>query len=106
MLGLMPTDDEVTGDQGLPGRDYGEVLWEPSPEVIRRARITDYRRWLAARGIAAGAARPPPRPATTTNCGSGRWTSRWPSGIHCGATSRCSVSGETARCWPAGRCPR
>src|SRR5499427_5628382 len=28
MLGLMPTDDEVTGDQGLPGRGYFEVLGE------------------------------------------------------------------------------
>jgi len=44
---------------GLPGRDYGEVLWEPSPEVIERARVTDYRRWLAARGVSVGAAAPP-----------------------------------------------
>jgi acetoacetyl-CoA synthetase len=50
----MPADDEVTAEPGLPGRDYGEVLWEPSPEVIRRARITGYRRWLAARGLAPG----------------------------------------------------
>src|SRR5215469_3033514 len=66
MLGLMPTDDEVTGDQGLPGRDYGEVLWEPSPEVIRRARITDYRRWLAARGIEPGSVDPRGGGATPT----------------------------------------
>jgi len=53
MLGAMSSEDE-----GLPGRDYGEVLWEPSPEVIRRARVTDYRRWLAARGIAPGTGEP------------------------------------------------
>jgi len=54
MLGRMPTDDEAGAGTGLPGRDYGEVLWEPSPEVIKRARITGYRRWLAGRGIMPG----------------------------------------------------
>jgi len=44
---------------GLPGRDYGEVLWEPSPEVIERARVTDYRRWLAARGVSVSGPAPP-----------------------------------------------
>jgi len=39
----MPTDNDV----GTLGRDYGEVLWRPGPELIERARITDYRRWLA-----------------------------------------------------------
>jgi acetoacetyl-CoA synthetase len=58
MLGAMPADEEVTAGTELPGRDYGEVLWEPSPEVIQRARITDYRRWLAARGIVPGSADP------------------------------------------------
>ncbi|HEY6277144.1 MAG TPA: acetoacetate--CoA ligase [Streptosporangiaceae bacterium] len=50
------------GDQvaGLPSSDYGEVLWQPSPESIARARISDYRRWLAGRGVAAGG------PAATT----------------------------------------
>jgi acetoacetyl-CoA synthetase len=43
----MPIGDEVTLGAGLPGRDYGEVLWEPPAEVIERARITGYRRWLA-----------------------------------------------------------
>ncbi len=42
------------GPPGLPGADYGEVLWEPSPDGIERARVTDYRRWLAARGVSVG----------------------------------------------------
>ena len=50
MLGAMPTGDEVRAGTGLPGNDYGEVLWEPSPDLIERARITDFRRWLSARG--------------------------------------------------------
>src|SRR5438128_7026920 len=55
MLGPMPTDDEVTPAAGLPGRDYGDVLWTPGPEVIERARVTGYRRWLSAeRGVAPG----------------------------------------------------
>jgi acetoacetyl-CoA synthetase len=58
MLGRMPMDDEAGAGTGLPGGDYGEVLWEPSPEGIRRARVTDYRRWLAARGIAPGTGEP------------------------------------------------
>ena len=56
MLGAMPLGEDVTG--GLPGRDYGQVLWEPSGEVIQRARITNYRRWLAARGIGPGSTDP------------------------------------------------
>jgi acetoacetyl-CoA synthetase len=53
----MPMDNEA--GTGLPGRDYGEVLWEPSPEGIERARVTDYRRWLAARGVSVGGPAPP-----------------------------------------------
>src|SRR5260370_1195301 len=50
MLGPMRSDNEVR--LGSLGRDYGEVLWEPGAEVIERARITGYRRWLASdRGI-------------------------------------------------------
>ncbi len=45
MLGPMRSDNEVR--LGSLGRDYGEVLWEPGAEVIERARITGYRRWLA-----------------------------------------------------------
>src|SRR5215471_13100367 len=53
MLGPMPTDNDV----GTLGRDYGEVLWRPGRELIERARITDYRRWLACdRGVALGSA--------------------------------------------------
>jgi acetoacetyl-CoA synthetase len=52
----MPLGEDVI--EGLPGRDYGQVLWEPSAEVIQRARISDYRRWLAARGIEPGSADP------------------------------------------------
>ena len=53
MLGPMPDNDAAAG-AGLLGSGYGDVLWEPSAEVIERARITDYRRWLAARGGSAG----------------------------------------------------
>ncbi len=59
MLGRMPYDNGAGAgsergrdNAGLPGPDYGEVLWEPSPAVIDRARITAYQRWLAAeRGV-------------------------------------------------------
>jgi len=53
MLGPMPDNDAAAG-AGLLGSGYGDVLWEPSAEVIERARITDYRRWLAARGVDMG----------------------------------------------------
>jgi acetoacetyl-CoA synthetase len=51
MLGLMATDDEVAASPGaapeaLLGSGYGATLWEPGPDVIERARITDYCRWL------------------------------------------------------------
>src|SRR6516164_9771863 len=46
MLGRMPSDNEVGPGSGTLGRDYGEVLWQPGPEQIDRARITHYRRWL------------------------------------------------------------
>ena len=47
----MPRNDEVAR---LLGSDYGEVLWEPGPEVIEQARITQYLRWLAEHhGVAA-----------------------------------------------------
>jgi len=53
MLGPMPSDNDVR--PGTLGRDYGELLWQPGPEVMERARITAYRRWLAAeRGITIG----------------------------------------------------
>jgi acetoacetyl-CoA synthetase len=49
----MPSDNEVR--PGTLGRDYGDTLWQPGPEVLERARITAYRRWLGAeRGIALG----------------------------------------------------
>jgi acetoacetyl-CoA synthetase len=51
MLGPMPSDNEV-GLESL-GRDYGEVLWQPGPAEVERARVTGYRRWLASdRGVA------------------------------------------------------
>jgi acetoacetyl-CoA synthetase len=47
----MPSDNDV--GLGSLGRDYGEVLWQPGPAEIERARITGYRRWLASdRGVA------------------------------------------------------
>jgi len=50
MLGHMPSDNEV--GLGSLGRDYGEVLWQPGPAEVERARITGYRRWLASdRGV-------------------------------------------------------
>jgi acetoacetyl-CoA synthetase len=58
MLGPMPSDNEVR--PGTLGRDYGDVLWRPGPEVIERARITAYHRWLGAeRGVALGSATGP-----------------------------------------------
>jgi acetoacetyl-CoA synthetase len=56
MLEAMPLGEDVI--EGLPGSDYGQVLWEPSAEVIQRARISDYRRWLAARAMGPGSAGP------------------------------------------------
>ena len=56
MLGRMPMDEEAGAAAGLPGRGYGDVLWEPSPQVVKRARVTDYRRWLADRGTGPAAA--------------------------------------------------
>ena len=53
MLGRMP-DKEALAGTGLPGNGYGDVLWVPSPAVVERARVTDYRRWLAARGVSVG----------------------------------------------------
>src|SRR5262252_9248774 len=51
MLGPMPSDNEV--GLGSLGRDYGEVLWQPGPAEVERARITGYRRWLTSdRGVA------------------------------------------------------
>jgi acetoacetyl-CoA synthetase len=47
----------MSGDErdGLPSRDYGEVLWRPGSDLVERARITGYQRWLAAeRGVPAG----------------------------------------------------
>src|ERR1035441_2795171 len=51
MLGAMPTDDEVAAVAdaaagALLGSGYGATLWEPSPGVIERARITQFCRWL------------------------------------------------------------
>ncbi len=47
----MPRHDEVAR---LLGSDYGKVLWEPGPEVVEQARITQYLRWLAEHhGVAA-----------------------------------------------------
>ncbi len=37
-------------DIDLASRGYGAVLWEPDDQTIREARITQFMRWLAARG--------------------------------------------------------
>ena len=66
MLMPMPSDDEVSTGSGEPGpapaeerggaaergggaagRDYGDVLWEPTPDTVAAARITGFRHWLA-----------------------------------------------------------
>ena len=48
----MPPDEDVAA---LLGAGYGRVLWEPGPEVIEQAQITQYQRWLAGqRGVATG----------------------------------------------------
>ncbi|MDX6390561.1 MAG: acetoacetyl-CoA synthetase, partial [Streptosporangiaceae bacterium] len=52
MLGAMPTDDEVAAvadaaPGALLGSGYGATLWEPGPDVIERAQITQFCRWLA-----------------------------------------------------------
>ncbi len=47
----MPIDDHPRPAAGsaaaLAGRDYGAILWEPTPESIAAARVTGYVRWLA-----------------------------------------------------------
>jgi acetoacetyl-CoA synthetase len=67
----MPSDNDVGPGNGALGRDYGEVLWQPGPDLIERARITDYRRWLASqRGVTFRSASPdpttPPKGAEST----------------------------------------
>ena len=50
---LTPAAGRVPGDAaGLAsaGRDYGEVLWEPSVSSASRAVVSDYARWLADHG--------------------------------------------------------
>src|SRR5487761_1267865 len=44
----MPADtaDESAAGIAAAGRGYGTTLWQPSPAVIERARITGYMRWL------------------------------------------------------------
>ncbi len=46
------TDDEAAA--ALAGQGYGETLWAPDEKTIKDARISQYIRWLAGRGIAAG----------------------------------------------------
>src|SRR5689334_7712937 len=74
MLGRMPDNEanEAMAGAGPLGSGYGDVLWEPSAEVVKRARITDYRRWLAERGVSiggpagqGGSAGEPPAPGTS-----------------------------------------
>jgi len=69
MLGPMPSDNDVGPGNEMLGRDYGEVLWQPGQDLIERARITDYRRWLASeRGVrlrSASSDPTTPRPASS-----------------------------------------
>ena len=100
MLGRMPDNEALTGT-GLPGNGYGDVLWVPSPEVVERARVTDYRRWLAARGVSVG------EPADYHRLW--QWSVNEPGnvlGLPLGLLRRDSASAATGRCWRAARCPR
>jgi acetoacetyl-CoA synthetase len=50
----MPADtaDESAAGIAAAGRGYGATLWQPSPAVIERSRITGYMRWLGGkRGV-------------------------------------------------------
>ena len=100
MLGPMPSDNEVR--PGMLGRDYGDVLWQPGPEVIERARITAYRRWLGAERGVTSAVAPGRRP--TPNCTAGRSPSQGRSGTRSGTTSRWPASAAKGPCSPAPRC--
>ncbi|MBO0775400.1 MAG: acetoacetate--CoA ligase [Actinobacteria bacterium] len=68
----------VSGNEsGLPSGDYGEVLWEAPAQQAERARVSDYRRWLAAQRevrLAAGY-----RPLWEWSVGepAGFWDSLW-----------------------------
>jgi len=44
-----PVPGSAASTAALAGRDYGEVLWEPTPEAISSARVTGYAGWLSAR---------------------------------------------------------
>ncbi len=48
---------------GVLASDYGEVLWEPGPQAIAAARVSDYQRWLAGRGLGPGRPAGPASPA-------------------------------------------
>jgi acetoacetyl-CoA synthetase len=55
MLMPMPSDDQITAassasSAALGGRDYGDILWQPTERSVRDARITHYAAWLARGG--------------------------------------------------------
>jgi acetoacetyl-CoA synthetase len=51
---LQEVGDAAVGDDRTsaagPGRDYGAVLWAPTPESARDAEVSRYARWLAGHG--------------------------------------------------------
>jgi acetoacetyl-CoA synthetase len=44
--GAATVGDDLTPATG-PGRDYGDVLWAPTPQSARDAEVSRYARWLA-----------------------------------------------------------
>src|SRR5262245_5639855 len=44
----------MTGNEAAGGHGYGATLWEPDAKTIKNARITQYARWLAGRGVPLG----------------------------------------------------
>ncbi|ACY99543.1 acetoacetate--CoA ligase [Thermomonospora curvata] len=51
----MAGNEAASVQEGRQDAAQGRVLWEPPAEVIERAQLTRYRRWLAERGLGPGA---------------------------------------------------
>ena len=45
-----PSVGDGDGQTPAAGRDYGDILWAPTPRSAEHAEITRYARWLASRG--------------------------------------------------------
>ena len=80
MLGPMATNDATPAatPAGPLTSDYGEVLWEPPAGLAERARISHYRRWLAAeRGLPLPGAGYQPLWEWSVSDPAGFWDSLW-----------------------------